>query len=175
MTPIREAGMPSGPAKNGPSGSTIMKSRMLTNWIAPIRKMTVRSPGPRGMGSRCRRRCQGFGGFLSVTPPRPPPSRRRLFHGLRGPCRDLLAERLLDERHEDRSPGTRDVGAEDLAALQAQDARAVELDRQLELRPGPVAQERDHALRAGRQLERSIGVGGEDRARHIERTHDGEE
>src|SRR5712671_5313506 len=53
MTPMRDAGMPSGPAKNGPSGSTIMKSRMLTNWTAPIRKMTVRSLGCRGMGSRC--------------------------------------------------------------------------------------------------------------------------
>src|SRR5467141_180824 len=60
MTPIREAGMPSGPAKNGPSGSTIMKSRMLTNWTAPIRKMTVRSLGCLGMGSGCRRRAPGF-------------------------------------------------------------------------------------------------------------------
>src|SRR5229473_4532404 len=60
MTPIREAGMPSGPAKNGPSGSTIMKSRMLTNWTAPIRKMTVRSLGCRAMGSRCLARCWRF-------------------------------------------------------------------------------------------------------------------
>src|SRR6266853_2272533 len=60
MTPMRDAGMPSGPAKNGPSGSTIMKSRMLTNWTAPIRKMTVRSLGCRGMGSRCVARCRRF-------------------------------------------------------------------------------------------------------------------
>src|SRR6266849_2762079 len=69
-----------------------------------------------------------------------PPSRRRLLHGLPGPCRDLLAERLLDERHEDRSSGTRDVGAEDLAALHPQDARAIALDGQLELRPGRAAE-----------------------------------
>src|SRR5438128_9654793 len=50
MKPMRDAGMPSGPAKKGPSGSTIMKSRMLTNWTAPMRKMTVRSLGCRAMG-----------------------------------------------------------------------------------------------------------------------------
>src|SRR5712672_3440656 len=57
---MRDAGMPSGPAKNGPSGSTIMKSRMLTNWTAPMRKMTVRSLGCRAMGSRC---LEGLGRF----------------------------------------------------------------------------------------------------------------
>src|SRR5438128_6146584 len=85
-------------------------------------------------------------------------SRRHLPYGIPGACRDLSAERLLDERHEDRSSRTGDVGAEDFAALHAQDARAIELDRQLELRPRHVAQERDHALRAWRQPERSIWV-----------------
>src|SRR5438128_1462214 len=102
-------------------------------------------------------------------------SRRHLPYGIPGACRDLSAEGLLDERHEDRSSGTWDVRAEDLAALHAQDARAIELDRQLELRPRRVAQERDHALSAGRQPERSIWVGGEDRAKRIQRAHDGEE
>src|SRR3989442_500169 len=45
MNPIREGAMPSGPAKKGPSGSTITKSRMLTNCTAPMRKMKVRSLG----------------------------------------------------------------------------------------------------------------------------------
>src|SRR5438105_12478655 len=45
MNPIREGAMPSGPAKKGPSGSTITKSRMLTNCTAPMRKMKVCSLG----------------------------------------------------------------------------------------------------------------------------------
>src|SRR5262245_25129676 len=35
--------MPSARAKSGPSGITIMKSRMLTNWIAPTRNTMKRS------------------------------------------------------------------------------------------------------------------------------------
>src|SRR6188768_113227 len=38
--------MPSALAKSGPSGITIMKSRMLTNWIAPTRKTSSRSDTP---------------------------------------------------------------------------------------------------------------------------------
>src|SRR6188508_39421 len=44
--------MPRALAKSGSSGITIMKSRMLTNWIAPIRKMISRSDATRGSRPR---------------------------------------------------------------------------------------------------------------------------
>ena len=43
-------------AKSGPSGITIMKSRMLTNWTAPTRKTIRRSEAATGRRARCRGR-----------------------------------------------------------------------------------------------------------------------
>src|SRR6476620_10197470 len=43
MIPMCAVGMPSAFAKSGPSGITIMKSRMLTNWTAATRSTSLRS------------------------------------------------------------------------------------------------------------------------------------
>src|SRR6266581_1252928 len=51
------------------------------------------------------------------------------------PCtgRQLLAKRVLDQRHEDRPLGAGDVGAEDVATVDRENARAVDLSRESEL------------------------------------------
>src|SRR5215212_3500464 len=48
MRPSRAVEMPRPLAKSGPRGITIMKSRMLTNWMAPTRNTSVRSETLRG-------------------------------------------------------------------------------------------------------------------------------
>src|SRR5882724_1473841 len=88
----------------------------------------------------------------------PHPSPRNLRDRVPGAGGRLLAERLLDECHEDRPLGVPDVGTEDFAALHGEDARPLELDRECELRRGPVAQERDDALRGGLEAKGSVRV-----------------
>src|SRR5688572_13532909 len=73
-------------------------------------------------------------------------SPRDLGHRLPGAGRDVLAERLLDERHEDGSLRVGEIGAENLQAVHDEDARAIHLDRQFELRLWLLAQEGDDAL-----------------------------
>src|SRR5205814_5594027 len=66
-----------------------------------------------------------------------------------GAGRHVLAEGLLDQRHEDGPLGARQVGAEHLPPLDRQDARAVPLDRQAERGRRLGAQERDDAFGFG--------------------------
>src|SRR5882672_5272177 len=79
-----------------------------------------------------------------------------LFDGLPGAGRLLLAHELLDHSHEHRTLWSRQVGAEEDAAFEADDARAVALDRQLE-GCGRLAQEGDDSLGAGLQLAERVG------------------
>src|SRR5678815_4178169 len=72
------------------------------------------------------------------------------------PCRDFLAECLLDQDHEGGPFRARDVCREDRATLHAQDPRPVDLDRQRKPRPRRVPQEGHDTLRARRQSERCL-------------------
>jgi hypothetical protein len=60
-------------------------------------------------------------------------STRDLRNRFPGPRGHLFTECFLDERHENRSPGTWGVCAEDFRAPDRKDARAFELDRQFGL------------------------------------------
>src|SRR5206468_7664822 len=67
--------------------------------------------------------------------------------------------RRASDLHEDRTPGVPHVGTEGFGAFHGEDTGSLELDRKREPRGGPPAQERDDALRAGREAKRSVGVG----------------
>jgi hypothetical protein len=70
--------------------------------------------------------------------------------------RQLRAERLFDQCHEDRPLGAGDVGAEDVAAVDRENARAVDLSRERELGRWSFAQERDDAFRVTPSIKRLI-------------------
>src|SRR5256885_10920283 len=56
------------------------------------------------------------------------------------------------------------VGTEGFGAIHGEDTGSLELDRKREPRGGPPPQERDDALRAGREAKGSVGVGREQRS-----------
>src|SRR5688572_5775282 len=78
---------------------------------------------------------------------RVPASTCHLPDGIPRARRNLFAERLFDQRHEDRAAWTWQVRREDLAALHAENARTVDLDRQRKLHSRRFAQESDDPLR----------------------------
>src|SRR5262245_36934036 len=78
-----EVGMPSAFAKSGPSGITIMKSRMLTNCTAATSKTTLRSLAVAGAG--CGATSAGAGArSFTKTSPFSRRARASLARGLRG-------------------------------------------------------------------------------------------
>src|SRR5258706_5793283 len=88
------------------------------------------------------------------------------------PRRLLLAERLLDQLHEHGTLRSRQIGAEDFSILHRQDAGAVHLDGQLDLRLGTPAQEGDDAFRLRTHLERAVGIGLQEFPELLDRPHD---
>src|SRR5215831_19883763 len=78
-----------------------------------------------------------------------------------GARRLLLAERLLDQRHEHGVPGVPDIGGEGFAPAQGVDAGALELSREHDLLRGRPTQERHDPLRAGLETEGAKRVGRE--------------
>src|SRR5688500_15345568 len=96
-------------------------------------------------------------------------------YGIPGARSYVRAEKLLDQRHEYRSPRVWDVHAEDLTSIHGENLYAISLDRQRE--PGFVGftQKRYDPLGVRWQPERSIGVSLEQLAQHAHRPHDGVE
>src|SRR3989442_10263980 len=101
-------------------------------------------------------------------------SPRDLRDRIPGPRGEILAKRLVDQRHEYRTLRSRQVGAEDFAVLHRENARAVHLDRQRDSRFGPPAQERDDAFRLRTDLEWLVGIGGEQRPQLLDWPHERE-
>src|SRR5207247_10097574 len=66
-------------------------------------------------------------------------------------------------------------GTEGFGAIHGEDTGSLELDRKREPRGGPPAQERDDALRAGREAKRSVGVGCQQVPERFDRPYDREE
>src|SRR4051812_2679941 len=79
-----------------------------------------------------------------------------LLDGVPGSGGDVLAERLLDERHEHRPARARYVAAEHFPAKGRVDPRAVELDGKLQLLR-LLAQEGDDPLRGRRKARARVG------------------
>src|SRR5256885_16713642 len=67
------------------------------------------------------------------------------------------------------------VGTEGFGAIHGEDTGSLELDRKREPRGGPPAQERDDALRAGREAKGSVGVGRGQVPERFDRPYDREE
>src|SRR5689334_9063818 len=71
----------------------------------------------------------------------------------------ILAERLLYQRHENGPLGVGDVGTVHLGALDTQDLCLIQLNGQLHLRSGPGVEQRDNPFGFGREVELFVGVG----------------
>src|SRR5213592_1747633 len=98
-----------------------------------------------------------------------------LVDGVPRPRRQVLPERLLDERHEYRPLGTGNVGTEDFPSLHEKNARAVLVDWQRGLRSRLVAQEGDNTLRGATEAKGAIRIGCDQLAKRVDRAHDCEE
>src|SRR5689334_5864856 len=88
------------------------------------------------------------------------------------PRRLVLSEAPLDELHEDRAICRPRVGAERFTADDNEDTRTIFLDWQFEFCVATGAEERHDALRIGRELEWTIGIGLEDLTKGVDRSHD---
>src|SRR5438876_530129 len=102
-------------------------------------------------------------------------SPRHLRDRIPRPRREIFPERLLDQRHEHRTLRSRQIGAEDFAILDRENARTVQLDGQRDFRFGPAAQKRDDAFCLGIDLEAFVRICLQQLPQLFDRSHDRDE
>src|SRR5262249_23722739 len=85
-------------------------------------------------------------------------SRSTLLDRVPGASSYVGAKGLLDKPHEYRSARAGDVGGEDLAATHGEDARAINFERERELRLVGLTQKSDDSFCVRWQAEGSVGV-----------------